>query len=163
VRLRHPLSFGEQLVLFSIRAGCGGPSADEWRRSQDEVATLKAQLDATQKQHAEDEGRVVEAQSQIRDLEEKLREFVSQTSSKQTQCEAMLLSCQSRDCASRGIPSSPTTTWSTSDSASSGLSTGGGEHTQSSAPAGPTIPYPGNGAGPTLCADGSVSGGRHHH
>jgi chemotaxis protein MotB len=53
-------------------AGCGH-SEDEWQGAQRQIATLKAEVDAANKQHADDEQKYNDAQLQIQDLSAKAK------------------------------------------------------------------------------------------
>ena len=66
---------GALLVAFFATlalAGCGH-SEDEWQQSQREIAKLKADLDAANKLHADDEQKYAAAQQQIDDLSAKAK------------------------------------------------------------------------------------------
>ena len=54
------------VALFAL-SGCGH-SEDEWQQAQRDIAKLKADLDAANKRHADDEQRYTEAQQQIKFL-----------------------------------------------------------------------------------------------
>ncbi len=54
-------------------AGCGGHSDEEWQQAQRDIAKLKADLDAANKLHAEDEQKYQAAQAQIDNLTAKLK------------------------------------------------------------------------------------------
>jgi chemotaxis protein MotB len=56
-----------------ILIGCGH-SEDEWQGAQRTIAGLKADLDAANKRHTEDEQKYTEAQGQIDDLRNKLKD-----------------------------------------------------------------------------------------
>lgn len=58
-------------------AGCGGPSAAEWDQTQAEVARLKADLDAANRRHADDERNYQDAMAQMDDMKRKLAELGS--------------------------------------------------------------------------------------
>ena len=71
------LSLGFLLVaLFTAFAlvGCGH-SDDEWAQAQRDIAKLKADLDASNKRHTEDEQKYADAQQQIEDLKAKLKDL----------------------------------------------------------------------------------------
>lgn len=63
------------IALFASFAvvGCGH-SEDEWQQAQRDIAKLKADLDAANKRHADDEQKYTEAQQQIEDLRLKLKD-----------------------------------------------------------------------------------------
>jgi chemotaxis protein MotB len=61
------------LACFSL-LGCGH-GEDEWQAAQRDIAKLKADLDAANKRHADDEQRYAEAQGQIEDLKAKLKDL----------------------------------------------------------------------------------------
>jgi chemotaxis protein MotB len=66
---------GMVLVAFFATlalAGCGH-SEDEWQQAQRDIAKLKADLDAANKRHADDDQRYAAAQQQIDDLSAKLK------------------------------------------------------------------------------------------
>jgi chemotaxis protein MotB len=78
-RLMHKLKLraGLLLVLFSVSlalTGCGH-SEDEWQQAQRDIAKLKADLDAANKRHADDEQKYASAQQQIDDLKGKLKDL----------------------------------------------------------------------------------------
>src|SRR5215472_17653246 len=68
------------LVLFTFAAasfalaGCGH-GEDEWQAAQRDIAKLKADLDAANKRHADDEQKYADAQQQIDDLKGKLKDL----------------------------------------------------------------------------------------
>jgi chemotaxis protein MotB len=55
-------------------AGCGH-SEDEWQQAQRSIAGLKADLEAANKRHADDEQKYADAQQQIQDLQAKLKDL----------------------------------------------------------------------------------------
>jgi chemotaxis protein MotB len=57
-----------------VLAGCGH-SEDEWQQAQRTIAGLKADLDASNKRHAEDEQKYADAQQQIQDMQAKLKDL----------------------------------------------------------------------------------------
>src|SRR5271170_2552463 len=61
------------LTCFAL-VGCGH-SEDEWQQSQQEIAKLKADLDAANKRHDDDEKKYASAQQEIDDLNAKLKEL----------------------------------------------------------------------------------------
>jgi chemotaxis protein MotB len=69
------LSVGMLLTAFVaafVLAGCGH-SEDEWQQAQREISQLKADLDAANKRHADDDKKFADAQAQIDDLKAKLK------------------------------------------------------------------------------------------
>ena len=69
------LSVGSLLmacVAAFVMAGCGH-SEDEWQQAQREISQLKADLDAANKRHADDEKKFADAQQSIDDLQTKLK------------------------------------------------------------------------------------------
>jgi chemotaxis protein MotB len=68
------------LVLFAVLvssfalAGCGH-GEDEWQAAQRDIAKLKADLDAANKRHGDDEQKYTEAEQQIEDLKAKLKDL----------------------------------------------------------------------------------------
>jgi cell division septum initiation protein DivIVA len=54
-------------------AGCGGPSAEEWHEAQQQIGSLRADLDAAKKAHADDEQRYADAEKSIQQLQEQLK------------------------------------------------------------------------------------------
>jgi len=71
----YKVRIGALLVAFFATfalAGCGH-SEDEWQQAQREIAKLKADLDAANKLHAEDEQKFATAQQQIDDLSAKAK------------------------------------------------------------------------------------------
>jgi chemotaxis protein MotB len=61
-------------VACSILVGCGH-SEDEWQQAQRTIAGLKADLDAANKRHADDEQKFADAQQQIQDMQAKLKDL----------------------------------------------------------------------------------------
>jgi chemotaxis protein MotB len=55
-------------------AGCGH-SEDEWQQAQRSIAGLKADLEAANKRHADDEQKYADAQQQMQDLQAKLKDL----------------------------------------------------------------------------------------
>lgn len=62
------------LLAAFILVGCGH-SEDEWQQAQRDIAKLKADLDASNKRHADDEQKYTDAQQQIDDLKAKLKDL----------------------------------------------------------------------------------------
>src|SRR5271165_3983924 len=58
------------LCAAFLLTGCGH-SEDEWQAAQRDIAKLKADLDAANKRHADDDQKYADSQQQIEDLEEK--------------------------------------------------------------------------------------------
>jgi chemotaxis protein MotB len=73
LRLRVGLLLAAFSVLFAL-SGCGH-SEDEWQQAQREQQKLKADLDAANKRHADDEQKYTDAQQQIDDLKGKLKDL----------------------------------------------------------------------------------------
>ncbi|MGD0677000.1 MAG: OmpA family protein [Polyangiaceae bacterium] len=71
--LRIALLFTVFLTSFAL-VGCGH-SEDEWQQAQRDIAKLKADLDASNKRHTEDEQKYADAQQQIEDLKAKLKDL----------------------------------------------------------------------------------------
>ena len=61
-------------LVCVVLAGCGH-SEDEWQQAQRTIAGLKADLDASNKRHAEDEQKYADAQQQIQDMQAKLKDL----------------------------------------------------------------------------------------
>jgi hypothetical protein len=153
------------VTALLLLAACGGPTAEEWQGAQSEIARLKGDLDAANKRYSEEEDKYAEASAQIRELQSKLQELAAEASSTQTEasrrqeeCESLLVSCRARDCSPCGSPSGAQATWSAPEQSAPAARSTIAPAEPASAPSYVTIPYPGNGGGPTLCADGSVSG-----
>lgn len=72
VKLRVHLLLAALVACFAL-AGCGH-SEEEWEQAQRDIAKLKADLDASNKRHAEDEQNYTSAQQQIEDLKAKLKD-----------------------------------------------------------------------------------------
>ncbi len=71
------LHVGVLLVAFFasfVLAGCGH-SEDEWQQAQRDIAKLKADLDAANKRHTDDDKKYADAQQQIDDLKAKLKDL----------------------------------------------------------------------------------------
>ena len=68
---------GLLLVVFGavILSTACGHSEDEWQGAQRDIAKLKADLDAANKRHADDDQKYAAAQQQIDDLNAKLKEL----------------------------------------------------------------------------------------
>src|SRR6202451_1334071 len=73
VKLRLGLVLAALVALFALTA-CGH-SEDEWQGAQRDIAKLKADLDAANKRHADDDQKYAAAQQQIDDLNAKLKEL----------------------------------------------------------------------------------------
>ncbi|HEY4012176.1 MAG TPA: OmpA family protein [Polyangiaceae bacterium] len=61
-------------VACFVLAGCGH-SEEEWDQAQRDISKLKADLDAANKRHADDEQNYTTAQQQIEDLKAKLKDL----------------------------------------------------------------------------------------
>jgi chemotaxis protein MotB len=63
-------------VLFAalVLGGCGH-SEDEWQQAQRDIAKLKADLDASNKRHQDDEAQYAQDQQTIQDLQAKLKDL----------------------------------------------------------------------------------------
>lgn len=73
MRLRVGLLLVALVALFGM-TGCGH-SEDEWQQAQRDIAKLKADLDAANKRHADDEQKYADSQQQIEDLKAKLKDL----------------------------------------------------------------------------------------
>jgi len=73
LRLRVGLLFAAIAVSFAL-VGCGH-SEDEWQQAQRDMAKLRADLEAANKRHAEDDQKYAEAQQQIDELKGKLQDL----------------------------------------------------------------------------------------
>jgi chemotaxis protein MotB len=73
MRLRVALMLVALVAAFAL-AGCGH-SEDEWQQAQRDIAKLKADLDAANKRHTDDEQKYTDAQQQIDDLKAKLKDL----------------------------------------------------------------------------------------
>src|SRR5215469_11504372 len=73
MRLRVSLLLVALVALFGV-TGCGH-SEDEWQQAQRDIAKLKADLDAANKRHADDEQKYADAQQQMDDLKAKLKDL----------------------------------------------------------------------------------------
>ncbi len=62
------------LAACLVLVGCGH-SEDEWQQAQRSIAGLKADLEASNKRHADDEQKYADAQQQIQDLQGKLKDL----------------------------------------------------------------------------------------
>lgn len=72
VKLRVRLLLLALVACFAL-AGCGH-SEEEWEQAQRDIAKLKADVDAANKRHTEDEQNYTTAQQQIEDLKAKLKD-----------------------------------------------------------------------------------------
>jgi hypothetical protein len=143
-------AFGGGAWLLAALSGCGH-SEDEWHAAQDQIAHLSADFAAANRTRAQDDPRYGAAQRALDEIQAKL-DSISQS---QAQCEAAeqdlrehLFACQVQDCPARCTAAADTVTTGPIVPAS----------VVDPSPLIRTIPYEGNGGGPTLCADGSVSG-----
>jgi len=73
VKLRLGLVLVALIASFAL-TGCGH-GEDEWQQAQRDIAKLKADLDAANTRHAEDEQKYTAAQQQIDDLKGKLKDL----------------------------------------------------------------------------------------
>ena len=73
VKMRMGLLLAAICAAF-ILTGCGH-SEDEWQAAQRDIAKLKADLDAANKRHADDEQKYADDQQQIEDLKAKLKDL----------------------------------------------------------------------------------------
>ncbi|HLK36355.1 MAG TPA: OmpA family protein [Polyangiaceae bacterium] len=62
------------MVAGFAAAGCGH-SEDEWQQAQRDIAKLKAEVDAANRRHSDDEQKYADAQQQIDDLKAKLKDL----------------------------------------------------------------------------------------
>lgn len=62
------------LVACVLLAGCGH-SEDEWQQAQRSISGLKADLEAANKRHTDDEQKYADSQQQIQDLQAKLKDL----------------------------------------------------------------------------------------
>jgi chemotaxis protein MotB len=68
------------LLLFVVfgalsLTACGGYSKEEWDQAQRDIAKLKADLDAANKRHTDDEAQYAQDQQAIQDLQAKLKDL----------------------------------------------------------------------------------------
>ena len=73
LKVRVSLLLAALVACFAL-AGCGH-SEEEWDQAQRDIAKLKADLDAANKRHADDEQNFTTAQQQIEDLKAKLKDL----------------------------------------------------------------------------------------
>ncbi len=73
VKLRLGLVLIALVASFAL-TGCGH-SEDEWQQAQRDIAKLKADLDAANTRHADDEQKYTAAQQQIDDMKGKLKDL----------------------------------------------------------------------------------------
>ncbi len=73
LKLRVGLLLVAVIAVFAL-TGCGH-SEDEWQQAQRDIAKLKADLDAANKRHADDEQKYTDAQQQIEDLKAKMKDL----------------------------------------------------------------------------------------
>jgi chemotaxis protein MotB len=73
VKLRVCLMLTAFVACFAL-AGCGH-SEEEWEQAQRDIAKLKADLDASNKRHAEDEQKYADTQQQMEELKAKLKDL----------------------------------------------------------------------------------------
>src|SRR5215472_8084847 len=72
-KLRICLLFAAFVACFAL-SGCGH-SEEEWQQAQRDIAKLKADLEAANKRHTEDEQKYADAEQQIQDLQAKLKDL----------------------------------------------------------------------------------------
>ena len=137
------------LVLPQAVASCGH-SEDEWRHAQADITHLKADLEAAQARLAADQESYAIAQQQIADFKSSLRELTV-WSKTEGELREQLAACQERSCPSSCQP--PVNSAESTPAPSFGTA-----RTTDNPGLVRTIPYEGNGGGPTLCADGEASG-----
>jgi hypothetical protein len=137
-------------ALALLGAGCG-PSQEDFDRAQERVAHLQEELDAANRRHEQDEQHYDDDAAEIDDLKYRLEELNVQQSHEEGDLRSRLSECLTRTAPE--CPSSPTGATATSD-----VSPIVPTQMPSFAPVAPTILYPGNGGGPTICGDGSISG-----
>jgi hypothetical protein len=144
--LRHA-SMGIILVLW---AGCG-PSTQDLALAQAEITRLHGELDAAKRRHEEDERNYSKAEQDIEELQRHIRD-VPAISSTEQDLRDRLVACEERDCPARcNAASSAAPAQVDTSPATVAVPDGAPTYAR-------TIPYEGNGGGPTLCADGQVSG-----
>jgi chemotaxis protein MotB len=73
LKMRLVLLFAVLVSAFAL-TGCGH-SEDEWQAAQRDIAKLKADLDAANKRHADDEQKYSDAQQQMDDMKAKLKDL----------------------------------------------------------------------------------------
>ena len=73
LRMRLAVLFAVLVSAFAL-AGCGH-GEDEWQAAQRDIAKLKADLDASNKRHTDDEQKYADSQQQIEDLKAKLKDL----------------------------------------------------------------------------------------
>jgi chemotaxis protein MotB len=73
VKLRVCLLLAAFIACFAL-AGCGH-SEEEWDQAQRDIAKLKADLDAANKRHTDDEQNFAKAQTEIESLQAKLKDL----------------------------------------------------------------------------------------
>jgi len=61
-------------IAVALLAGCGH-SEDEWQQAQRTIAGLKADLDAANKRHGDDDRKYADAEQQIQDMQAKLKDL----------------------------------------------------------------------------------------
>jgi chemotaxis protein MotB len=75
LKLKVRLALLFAIVLSSFFLGGCGHSEDEWQAAQRDIAKLRADLDAANKRHSDDEQKYTDAQQQIDDLKAKLKDL----------------------------------------------------------------------------------------
>lgn len=137
--------------ILLLPAACG-PSAQNLELAQAEITRLRGELDAAKQRHEEDERNYADTQRQIESLKESLGEGVSRQASAEEDLQERLRACEDRDCPARCTAAS-TSPATQPDASPATIGVPAKTPTD-----GRTIPFEGNGGGPTLCADGQVSG-----
>lgn len=61
-------------LMASVATGCGH-SEDEWQQAQRSISGLKADLEASNKRHADDEQKYADAQQRIQDMQAQLKDL----------------------------------------------------------------------------------------
>jgi hypothetical protein len=132
------------LGVLSLIGGCG-PSQAQLDQAQDQISRLQSDLDTANRRHADDEQKYAKTKNQIEELKARLLDL-SKAYANERDLRERLSTCQNRpetDCRAPATIAVP-------DPAP--------EPPTAVSPAAQSVPYPGNGGGPTLCSDGSVSG-----
>jgi chemotaxis protein MotB len=74
LKARYAVGLLTAVLVCLFAVGCGH-GEDEWQAAQRDIAKLKADLDAANKRHADDEQRYADAQGQMEDLKAKLKDL----------------------------------------------------------------------------------------
>jgi hypothetical protein len=135
--------------------GCGH-SEEEWQQAQTDITHLKADLDAANRRHTEDEQNFATTQRELETLQDKLRDLGGPSRAEQ-ELRDQLIACQTRTCPQG---SAETSSPFVAPNGQQPVAKDAARATPAGTPSdgARTIPYEGNGGGPTLCADGQVSG-----